>query len=163
MQLIALIVILLGVIGLLVWQVSNLVSVVLGAPAVSSPKHDLLSEFADKDKTFLDLGCAGGKVVIAAAPLFKHVYGVEASPFYYLLAKWRTRKLKNVTVIYGNFFTLNWPNVDIIYCYLLPPLLEKLQPKLKASNATVLSFGFCIKEWAPKQTINKNSQKLFVY
>ncbi len=150
-------------ITLLIWQVSNLISIMLGAPAVASPRHELLKEFADPNKTLLDLGCADGNVVISAASLFKHVYGIEASPFYYWLARWKTRKLKNVTIIYGNFFTVDWPHTDYIYCYLLPPLLEKLEPKLKEANTTVLSFGFKIKDWKPKKTIENPDQKLFVY
>src|SRR5688500_13589 len=88
---------------LLLWQWSNIYSVIIGAPAISSPKHDFLTQFADKDKTFLDLGCGVGSMCLRAAPHFKHVYGIELSPMYYLVSKWRTKKRKNITIIYGNF------------------------------------------------------------
>lgn len=148
---------------LLFWQGSNFVSMLLGAPPVSSPTRDFLKQFADSNKTFLDIGCGAGAILLQASLLFKHVYGIEASPFYYLLAKWRTRKLKNVTIIYGNFFKLNWPKVDYIYCYLLPALLEKATPKLRAQKATILSLGFAIPNWKPTKEVGKSPFILRLY
>jgi SAM-dependent methyltransferase len=148
---------------LLFWQVSNFLSMWLGAPAISSPKIDLWRGFAHKEKTFLDLGCGLGSVCLRSAPHFKHVYGIEFSPWYYLLARLRTRRIENVTIIYGNFFIVDWPKTDYVYCYLLPELLVKMKSKLAWSNATILCQSFPIKGWQPIETLEKGDRKLFVY
>lgn len=156
---------LLLVVGVLVfWQYSNVKSALLGAPAISSPHHHLLKWVARSDQTWLDLGCGNGSVCVRLAPLVKQVYGIEYSPFYYLVARWRTRKLKNVTIIYGDMMRMDWPPVDIIHCYLLRPLLEKMKDKLAASGAVVVCLAFPVTGWQADEILSDNSrQKLFVY
>lgn len=148
---------------LLFWQISNMLSALYGAPAVSSPHHDFLKSFANKQKTFLDLGCGNGSLCLRAAPHFKKVYGIEFSPFYYLIARLRASRYSNVTILYGDFLTKPWPKTDYIYCYLLPALLTKLGPKLKQSQATVLSYGFAIPNWKANKMLRSDSKNLFVY
>lgn len=148
---------------LLLWQFSNLYSAKLGAPAISSPRHELWKEFSSPNKTFLDLGCGVGSVLLRVSPHFKHVYGIEYSPWYYLVSKLRTRKRANITVCYGNFFTLEWPPVDYIYCYLLPGVLEHLKPRLAKSRATVLSYAFPIPGWPAKRVVKQDKRTLYVY
>jgi SAM-dependent methyltransferase len=142
---------------------SNIFSHLIGAPAISSPPHQLWKEFADPEKSFLDLGCGRGLVCQAAAPHFKHVYGIEYSPWYYLASRWQTRQLKNVTIIYGNILTAPWPPTDYIYCYLLPGFLKKIKILLKQSQARLLSLSFQVEGWQPKQVIEGNGKKLYVY
>ena len=146
------------------WQISNIISLALGAPAVSSPQHRFLTMIGKTSgKTLLDLGCGNGVVCLKAAPLFRQVYGVEYSPFYYYVAKWRTRHVKNVTIIRGNFFTMQWPQVDFIYCYLFPELLHKLEHRIDATGATVLSLSFPIPQKKESQVIASEGYKLYVY
>lgn len=145
------------------WAVSSAVSVFLGAPAISSPVHDGWKTFADKEKTFLDLGSGSGLVCFRAAPYFKHVYGIEGSPFYYIVSRWRTRKLKNVTIIFGNFMWRSWPKTDYIYCYLLDKPLRQLKTKLSLSPATVMTMSFAIDGWQADQEIKDNHRTLHVY
>lgn len=153
----------LAVLILLFWQISNVLSALYGAPAVSSPQHEFLKQLADRKKTLLDLGCGNGSLCIKASPYFNQVYGIEFSPFYYLLAKVRTSRYPNITIMYGNFFTENWPEVDYIYCYLLPKLLGKLQSKLEQSQAAILSYGFAIPTWKPNRILIMDNKKLFIY
>lgn len=150
-------------IGLFLWMVSNLVSVLLGAPAISSPPSMGWKKFADPTKTFLDIGCGGGTVLLRAAPYFKHVYGIEGSPMYYLVSKYRTRHLPNVTVLFGNFFYKQWPKVDYIYCYLLTDLVKKLKPKFIAANTPVMSLCFQIVGWESSEQLKEVHRTLHVY
>lgn len=148
---------------LLFWQISNFISIGLGAPAVSSPKHQLWQRFAGPQATFLDLGCGIGSVVLAAAPHFKHVYGMEYSPFFYIVSRFRTRRHKNITILYGNILTADWPKTTAIYCYLMPALLEKLTPRFQSQSATVLSLAFPIPGLTPHQTIQERRPALYIY
>lgn len=151
---------------LLLWQWSNIHSLFLGAPAISSPKHDLWKELADPNKSILDLGCGNGSLCLRMAPFFQQVYGVEYSIFYFLIARFRTVKNKNIQIIYGNFFKLNWPKTELIHCYLLPGLLNSLAPKLLAARqagVTVVSYAFKISDWSVDRVINREKQKLYIY
>ncbi len=147
----------------IVIAVSNVISMALGAPAVSSPRHELWKKFAGDDKTLLDLGCGMGNICVQAAPYFRQVYGIEYSPWYYFVSRLRTRHLKNVTIMYGNFQHMKWPQTDYIYCYLFPELLTRLLPKLKKSGATVLSLSFPIKDIEPTEVVDNGKKKLYVY
>ncbi len=143
--------------------ISNIISMALGAPAVSSPRHELWKKFAANDKTLLDLGCGMGNICVAAAPYFRHVYGIEYSPWYYLVSRLRTRHLKNVSIIHGNFFTTKWPQTDYIYAYLFPDLLTKLYPRLKESQAIVLSLSFPINAVKADKVVDNGKKKMYIY
>lgn len=156
------------VLGLVVWQISNIVSMVLGAPAISSPHHDFWQMLIERDsalseKSIIDLGCGAGSACIAMSPHFFRVYGMEASPFYYVLAKWRTRKYKNVTIIFGNILTAEWPKTEYVYCYLLSPVMEKLLPRFTKEKRIVLSLTFKVPGKEPKKTYWQDDKKLHLY
>lgn len=161
-----LIVIVLGCVvaaALLFWQLSTIISVLLGAPAVSSPKSEGWINLADKRKTVIDLGCGAGTVLIRMSPHFKHVYGMEGSPWFYFVSRWRTRNLNNVTVIFGNFFYTAWPKTDFVYCYLLTHMVTKLKPLFKTTDATIMSLSFPIDGWQPSRTVKDNHRTLYIY
>jgi hypothetical protein len=162
-QILLLVIAIIGLIVSLFITVSNIISMRLGAPAISSPNVDHWKKFASKEKTLLDLGCGLGSMCVRAAPYFKEVYGIEYSPWYYFLATLRTRNLPNVTIIRGNFFETPWPKVDYIYCYLFPELITKLSPLLKRSKATVLSLSFQNKDDKPDEIIEQGNKKMYVY
>lgn len=151
------------VLVLVFWQYSNIKSILLGAPAITSPSHRLLEQVARSPQTWLDLGCGNGSVCLRLAPLVKQVYGIEYSPFYYAVARWRTRRLANVTIIYGNIMTDDWPRADVIHCYLLPTLLKRLTTRLKQAGATVVCLAFPIPGWQPSRQLTGDSQQLYVY
>lgn len=151
------------VVALVAWQISNLLSAWYGAPPISSPRHELWRDYADADKTFLDLGCGSGTLCLRAAPHFRHVYGMERSPFYYVVSWLRSWRYKNITIIYGNMLTRPWPVTDYIYCYLMPELLGQLRPKLQQSKAVILSYAFPIPQLKPSKVIKQQGKQLFVY
>lgn len=164
---IMLIVLSLFVLILLFWQISNIRSIMLGAPAISSPKNDLWKSLADRRRTILDLGCGNGSLALCLAPYFKHVYGIEYSPFYYIVAKLRTAGVRNITIYYGDLKTLPWPPVNFIYCYLLPDFIRTLEPRLQEARdkgSVIVSFGFPVSKWKPsKINMNRQKQRLFIY
>lgn len=165
------IIILLAIIslGLLFWQISNLASVIYGSPPVMANKEIIrgalkLSKIK-KGETFYDLGCGRGDVLIEAARMGAKAVGFEISPYYYLYAKIRVAILKllpficssgkkgvihtRIIVRYVNINFLNLSKADVVYCYLLPGLLEKLSHKFLKElkkNSRIISVGFPIKK-----------------
>jgi SAM-dependent methyltransferase len=156
------------VLGLLAWQASNIISMALGAPAISSPRNNFWPELVARDsslykKSIIDLGCGAGSACIAMAPHFRRVYGMEFSPFYFLLAKWRTRKLKNVTIIFGNILKAPWPKTEYVYCYLLSPVMAALLPRFNEEQRIVLSLTFPIQGANHGSLLEKDDKKLWIY
>ncbi len=86
-----------------------------------------------KGKIFYELGSGDGRVVIEAAKLGAISNGIEQS----WIRVWYSRflvyklKLKNTFFFHGNIFARHYYPADIIYVYLLPKGVEKLEKKLK--------------------------------
>lgn len=157
-----------AILALLIWQFSNLYSLWLGAPAVSSPAHRLWLQLATKDQVWLDLGCGSGSFCLAAAPYVQHIYGLERSPFYYWLSRWRTRHVTNITILQMDMHRGAWPRADVIYCYLYPDLLGRLDERLRQVPSLVLSYAFPIPGRRAKRIIEPSpgsgrSASLYVY
>ena len=117
-----------------------------------------------KGETFYDLGCGRGDVLIEAAKIGVKAIGYEISPFYYLYAKTRVAILKltplkrssgkgglihtRIIIRYSDINNTDLPKADIVYCYLLPELLDKLNQKFLKElkkGSRLISVGFPIK------------------
>jgi len=119
-----------------------------------------------KGNVFYDLGCGNGDVLIEAAKMGAKAEGYEISPHYYLLAKIRTQKYKNIKIIFSNIYSTNFARADVIYCYLLPEMLEKLAPKFRnemEKGSRLISIGFPIKTFKKGTEYNINGRKIFIY
>ena len=123
-----------------------------------------LSELKAGD-TLLELGCGDGKVLIAAAKLGINAIGYELNPFVAIVAWLRTRKYKSkVRVVFGNFWTADWPKVDAVFTFLLPKYMTKLDGKMSAYKhkpTKLISNAFAI----PNKPINAqiNGVNLYLY
>lgn len=113
--------------------------------------------------TLLELGCGDGKVLVAAAKQGITTVGYELNPILYLLCRirtWRYRKL--VKVVYGNFWRRNWPPAEVIFVFLLPKYMQKLDKKImqyEQKPVKLVSFAFTV---PGKQTAAEESG-LFLY
>ena len=95
-----------------------------------------------KKDTFYDLGCGDAQLLLEASPKVKKAIGIEIDPLRFLIAKVRTRKVKNVEVIFGNLFSFklrNKINQDKknkvkIAVFLSQEANQKLAKKLKREN-----------------------------
>lgn len=80
-----------------------------------------------------DLGCGGGNFLMAASKLgAKKCVGYELSFWPYLSAKikaWFSGKSK-IDILYVDFFKADLRQADLVYVYLVPPLLERVAKKL---------------------------------
>lgn len=154
--------IILIIIGLtiLLWQISNIISVFFGCPYVKTNRDTIRKALKlveiKKGDIFYDLGCGNGDVVIEASKLGAQCIGYEISPYYYILSKIRIwiylffagAKNKYISIEFKNIQDVDLRKADVVYCYLLPKFLEKLSSKLKKElkpSARIISIGFPIK------------------
>jgi precorrin-6B methylase 2 len=108
------------------------------APFVAT-KMDLIRNIlkkagVKKGKKFYELGSGDGRVVLEAAKLGAESIGIEQSLLRVLYSRFLALKnnLSNAKFIHGNIFEVNYSHGDIIYIFLLPVGIKKLEPKLKS-------------------------------
>jgi SAM-dependent methyltransferase len=106
-----------------------------------------------KGDTLLELGCGDGKVLIAAAERGWKVVGYELNPILAYIAWARTRRYQGrVTVVWGDFWSKEWPEAEGIFVFLLDSFMEKLNTKIdqqyskygkfKGKSVKLVSFAF---------------------
>lgn len=109
-----------------------------GAPWVPSSRpvvHNMLTlaEVAPGDVVY-DLGCGDGRVLITAARRFgAQAVGIEIDPLRYLWCQMLITVLRlrrRVKVVFGDFFSQDLSEADVVTCYLLQDTNQKLAVKL---------------------------------
>lgn len=147
------------------------------APFVSVPPntHDKIVEtlMLRPDSILYDLGCGNGRVLINAVqknPQIKAV-GIENSWVPYLIAKFLSRKYKNIEIRKENIFKSDISEATHFFLYLYPKVMENLLPiiekKCKAGTM-IVSCDFQDKNRTPDKTIDLDlkslrGKHLFVY
>jgi SAM-dependent methyltransferase len=121
---------------------------------MSSIKKVLQNAGVKKGKKFYELGSGDGRVVFEAAKLGAFSTGIEQSWIRILYSKWRAsqQKLTNIKLIHGNIFKKNYQDADIIYIYLLPKGIVKLETKLKKElkrGSVIITQTFHFQNWIP--------------
>lgn len=112
-----------------------------------------------KEKKFYELGSGDGRVVIMAAKLKAKAVGIEQSWLRVLYSKYTASNahLKNAKFYHGNIFSKNYSDADIIYIYLLPKGVKKLEGKLRKElkkDATVITQTYHFPNWKPFKKID---------
>ncbi len=142
-----------SLIALLILVISFTWTNLMGAPWVPTSMrlvHKMLrlAEVGPDDVVY-DLGCGDGRTIITAARTYgSRAVGIEIDPLRYLWCQFLISILglrDQVKIIYGNFFTQDLSDADIITCYLLQDTNEKLEGKLKRElrpGARVVSNSF---------------------
>lgn len=110
----------------------------VGAPWVPtsmSMVHKML-KLADvgPDDIVYDLGCGDGRTIITAARRYgARAVGVEIDPLRYLWCRALITVLDlrdRVQVVYGDFFSQDLSDADVVTCYLLQDTNNRLEGKL---------------------------------
>lgn len=85
-----------------------------------------------KGKKFYELGSGDGRVVFEAAKLGAESVGIEQSwlRVWYSIYEAKKRCFPNAKFYHGNIFKKNYSDANIIYIYLLPKGIKKLEEKL---------------------------------
>jgi predicted RNA methylase len=87
------------------------------------------------DDLVYDLGCGDGRTIITAARRYgARAVGIEIDPLRYLWCQALITVLglrDRVRIVYGNFFTKDLCEADVVTCYLLQETNDRLEGKLK--------------------------------
>lgn len=125
-------------------------------------------KISSKD-VFYDLGSGNGKVIFLVEKLSgAKVLGFELSWWTVLYAKIKAliihsrAKFKN-----NNFFKQDWSGANIVYCYLYPPLMARVEKKFKeemkpGSMAIVRDFPFPTMMHTEKYFLPKDHE-IYIY
>lgn len=121
----------------------------------------LKSSKLKKGTTFYELGSGDGRLVLEAARQGAESYGVEQSwlrVWYSRYQAWK-QNLPNAHFFHGNLFDRAYFPADVVFIYLLPQGVNKLETKLKQElkkNSVVITQAFHFPNWKPyKKVLNK--------
>jgi hypothetical protein len=108
---------------------------------------------------FYELGSGDGRLVLAAAKHGANANGVEQSWIRVWMSRYQAwkQKLPNSHFFHGNIFARSYYPADIIYIFLLPEGVKKLEKKLKKElkpGAVVITQTFHFKTWKPFKKLN---------
>lgn len=110
-----------------------------------------LADIQKGDRMY-DLGCGDGRLVFAAGAKGAKATGIEYAIPPYLYAKLRSFFHAGSTILFGDFWTRDYRDADVIFCYLLPETMQKfyaeIWPQLK-KGTRVVSNSFKMKNLTP--------------
>lgn len=119
---------------------------------------------------FYDLGSGNGKVVFLVSKLTGATcVGFELSWWTVLFSKIRQQATGNRKIKFKNrdFFKEDWSKANIIYCYLYPPLMGRIEEKFKkemkpGSIAIIRDFPFPNMKYMEKYFLPK-AHEIYIY
>lgn len=155
----------------LFWGISNLISVFGGIIYVGTRagiiKEALKFAGLKKGDKFYELGSGlGNGLIIASREFGAQATGIEISPFHYLISKARTMGDKNIKIILANYKKIDLSKADVIYCYLLPKLMDELLSKFSRElkpGSRVISYAFPIAEKTSFKIKSVDHTKIYLY
>lgn len=107
-----------------------------------------------KGKIFYELGSGDGRVVLEAAKLGADSNGVEQSwlRVWYSRLKAKRLGLKNAFFYHGDIFQRHYYPANIVYIYLLPKAVYRLEEKLKKElkkGSIIITQKYHFNTWRP--------------
>lgn len=167
--------IILVLVSFMVFVIMEMWGDVKGAPFVPSGRRDIdkLLQVVkiQPGAQVVELGCGSGRFLRAAADKYR-IYGtgVDVNAVLIIWAKIRSAfaHLNGINFKYQDMYETNLSHADVIYMFLLPRALEKLDKKLTAETrkgVLVISHGFELVGWNNKLVtrINNHMFDTFVY
>lgn len=115
-----------------------------------------------------ELGAGEGRLLLqfARTPVAR-VVGFEISLVPFAIAWLRVRHLRpRVAVRFQDFFKTNFREADVIFCFLTPPAMRKLQPKFAAEcrpGTRVISYAFSLPGWTPEVMDKPRPNAMAIY
>jgi SAM-dependent methyltransferase len=103
---------------------------------MSTVNKMLLIADVGPDDLVYDLGCGDGRIIVTAARRYgARAVGIEIDPLRYLWCQALITILglrSEIKVTFGDFFSQDLSEADVVTCYLLQPTNKKLEAKLQA-------------------------------
>lgn len=125
--------------------------------ATSDERIELAFDLAELQpgEHLIDLGCGDGRVLLRAASYRRaRVTGVELDPD--LAARARAllaeHDIDRATVVEADFSDVDLSDVDVVFAYLSPATLQRLEPHLAANlrpKARLVTTGYAVPGWEP--------------
>jgi len=123
------------------------------------------------DMVLVDLGCGDGRVLRAAHRRYGvKGLGFEVNPLAYLMARVLSWRLKKVQIRWGSFWSKEFRDAHVVFCYLFPDVMESLAEKLRrelGAGTVVVSCNFPLPGWHPEQVLRPGSARhadpIYVY
>ncbi len=120
---------------------------------------------------FLDVGAGTGTVVRFLGKQFTRIQhtGIEHAPIPFLIAKLNTFSIKNVKILWGDFWKQNLQQYDIVYAYLSPAPMIQLWEKVNREmrpGTIFISNSFIIPDIEPDEVIlieDFHHSKLYIW
>lgn len=123
-----------------------------------------------KGERVVDLGCGDGRIVFRAEKQFgAKAEGYEISIVVWLLAQLNRLVKRAKSKIYRkSLFKADISKADVIFCYLLPEVMQKLSPKFKKElkkGARIISASFSLHDWKAQKVYPQKGRvgKIFIY
>ncbi|MEI6221536.1 MAG: class I SAM-dependent methyltransferase [bacterium] len=125
------------------------------APFVPTMKKDVkrmveLAEILEGEVAY-DLGCGDGRLLLEASKYKAQIVGVEVAPLMYA---WTKLSLvfhrKKIRMILNDLFRVDLREADVIFFFLMPNVLPKLQEKILREckkGCRVVSYSFPLEGW----------------
>jgi SAM-dependent methyltransferase len=111
-------------------------------------------------ETLLELGSGDGQVLVLAAKRGLQVVGVELNPILVVISRIRTwRYRKQVRVIWGDLWRVQWPEADGVFSFLLGRFMPRLDERMQRIGKPLASFAFKI----PDRHIDDEKVGVFLY
>lgn len=120
----------------------------------------------------VDLGCGSGSLLLPLAKKFPqhHFIGYDWDKIPYFIAKYRTKKIKNISIHNRDFMKQSYTDTKLLLCYTGPSLREELGQKLYNEtplDSLIISEAFELNYLPLKEVISaptlKMPIKVFLY
>ncbi len=142
---------------------------ITGAPFVPTKTRDIEEAFTraklKRGQALIDLGSGDGRAVFLAVEKYgvKGI-GIEINPYLVVYSKIlaKIKGLKNIEFKRQSIFETDLKDVDVIFLFLKPNVLQKLIPNLKTckKGTIIIAQGFPIPGW-DKFLTDKVERKVF--
>lgn len=115
-----------------------------------------------------ELGAGEGRLLLQfARTSAAKIVGFEISLVPFAIAWLRVRRLRpRVSVRFQDFFKTNFREADVIFCFLTPPAMRKLQPKFAAEckpGTRIISYAFSLPGWTPEVMDKPRPNAMAIY
>jgi hypothetical protein len=141
----------------------------LSSSAVAEALISLVKQ--EKADRFVELGAGVGSVVV---PLAKHLFSlniiaIERAPLPWLILRWRSRLMANVTVQNKSLWDCDLANQKIVFAFLSPLYMGQLGEKVRRemhSGSLFVTSSFSVPDWQAESVIqlsDRRKTKLYCY